>query len=169
MQGVAMIRHMYEIQRLVEQKKDAKGKESKDINILYGLPNATGGLVEQVPLMGGPIRAYTALESYDTASDYLKNMIPYPQFLKEWAKHQDTYGDNVVPRETDTVGKFLKASTPGQRKNLPVDIAKVKKMQLDQLAEIMENAPGDVVDQIQPVFRSKLSDEDRNRYLELIK
>jgi hypothetical protein len=99
-----------------------------------------------------------------------------PPDIRRISKYMDRAGDQQIPREQKEFwSQVMRGDIPGQRKNLPVDIAKVKKMQLDQLAEIMENAPGDVVDQIQPVFRTKfrrahgLSDEERDRYLELIK
>ncbi len=162
-----------------EKKIDEGKKEAKGSGTGAGIFAGAKGIAEQVPFFEQPVRMAEATRSEASARTWANQFaesLLMPPDIRRISKYMDRAGDQQIPREQKEFwSQVMRGDIPGQRKNLPVDIAKVKKMQLDQLAEIMENAPGDVVDQIQPVFRTKfrrahgLSDEERDRYLELIK
>jgi hypothetical protein len=162
-----------------EKKIDEGKKEAKGSGTGAGIFAGAKGIAEQVPFFEQPVRMAESTRSEASARTWANQFaesLLMPPDIRRISKYMDRAGDQQIPREQKEFwSQVMRGDIPGQRKNLPVDIAKVKKMQLDQLAEIMENAPGDVVDQIQPVFRTKfrrahgLSDEERDRYLELIK
>jgi len=161
-------------------KKIKQGKKNaKEGPISAGFYAGAKGVAEETPFVGQAFKmaeGFRSRESFRNWANQFAESLLMPPDIRRISKYLDRAGDQQIPREQKEFwSQVMRGDIPGQRKNLPVDIAKVKKMQLDQLAEIMENAPGDVVDQIQPVFRTKfrrahgLSDDERNRYLELIK
>ncbi len=99
-----------------------------------------------------------------------------PPDLRKVSKGMDQAGDMQIPRKADTLTELLRADIPGQRAKMELDMKKVKKMQLDQMAVLMENAPDDVIQQIRPEFSkkyvsqaSKIPKEERDRYRDILR
>ena len=184
MQAIAMTRHLMEMKADAEDKKFEKaankGKEyeKEDVNLLTGALPASAALAEQMPFVSAPLRAYTALQSYQGSRDYAANLLSsilIPQGFKELAKHGDTYDGVIVPRKTNGIADTVQSGIPGLRENLQIDMKKVHRMPLDDLAVIMESAPDGVKFQLSDEFIDKFSKskdldiKDINRYSDIIK
>ena len=167
-QMYAMVHHVEDL----ENNKEAKHPEGEKKTVVQkkeaGMLAAGMGELEKVPYIGTPARIYQAAQSYEGTSDYVKRLVEsilIPPDVQQFARNRDKAGDVVIPRKGG-----LSAEIPGIRKSLPVDMNKVKRMQLDQLAEIMEHGPGKVKEQVLPEFKKKfirargLTDEERKRY-----
>ena len=139
------------------------------------------GIASEVPFLEQPARlaqAWRTAESARIWTDQMIESLVTPPDLRRVAKMTDTAGSPwsgpQIPREQKSLGQMFRGDIPGQRSKLPLDMNRVQKMPLDQLAVIMENAPPDVVDQIKPVAESKYihdktsTIEELERYHDLI-
>ena len=161
-------------------KKEEKHPEKEYGNAtVAGVRTAARGMIEEVPFIAQPLKAFEALKTDESMDKYLRDFadsLVVPPTMRQIAKSMDKAGDEQIPRKVESLLQQLQSSTPGLRDKLDIDQAKVKRMNIDQLAEIMENAPGDVVQEIRPAFRTKLysgkreiSKDDRDRYKQLLK
>ena len=137
------------------------------------------GVVEAVPFFEQPLRVAGSIRSTDNLSKWSNEMVEsllVPPDLRKVSKGMDQAGDMQIPRKADTLTELLRADIPGQRAKMELDMKKVKKMQLDQMAVLMENAPDDVIQQIRPEFSkkyvsqaSKIPKEERDRYRDILR
>jgi hypothetical protein len=179
-QAGAMVHHVDNLVQARENKKEEKAAkrnelyERNDHGIAEGIQEAGLGIAEEIPFVGTPLRLHQAAQSYEGMSYYSRRLLEslfLPSSLPQLARKEDKFGGEiVVPRKGG-----ISQDIPGLRQTLPLDINKVKRMQLDELAEIMENAPSGITDEIRPIFASKfrrskgLSPEDRQRYVDILK
>ena len=139
---------------------------------------ATKGIFESVPFLDTPVRMGEAFKTYEGAGKWMGQFaesLIMPPTLRQWAKATDKAGDEQIPREQNTLGQILLGDIPGQRGKLPVNMTQVKRMNLGNLADIIDSAPADVTEQIMPEFRKKfikqageLSEDERSRYKQII-
>ncbi len=161
--------------RRVEDHYAEKGKEH---GTAAGVFAGAKGVIEEVPFFEQPVRMGEAMRTAESAGQWggqFAESLLVPPDLRRISKMTDMAGDEQIPREQRNLWQILQADIPGQRGKLPLDMAKVKRMQIDKLADIMENAPSDVVEELKPAFRKKfrnskgLTQEERERYLEIIR
>jgi hypothetical protein len=164
MQAIATVRRIMEKKAELEEKKAKKAKAKgveygkEDIGPMTGIMPAAAGLMEQAPFISAPLRAYTGMQSYDSAGKYASDLISsilIPQMAKEAAKSGDKYDGIIVPRKTNGVLDTIQSGIPTQREKLPVDMNKVKRMPLGDLATILENAPPELNHELLPVFKHR--------------
>ena len=161
-----------------DAKPESQRKPSKGSGTAAGVYAGARGVAGEIPFFEQPVRMGEALRTSETAGKWgaqLTESMIVPPDLRRVSKAMDKAGDQQIPREQNTLGQMLLGDIPGQRSNLPLDMVKVKRMQLDKLADIMENAPSYVVDELKPAFRKKfraakgLEPDERQRYLEILK
>jgi hypothetical protein len=176
----SMIHHVEDLNKRREDKREEKAArkgepyERNDHGFAEGVQDAAMGVAEEVPFVSSPLRLYQAAQSYEGMSYYSRRLLEsliLPSSLPQIANKMDKFGGEVtVPRK----GGFAQ-DVPFLRQKLPLDMKKVEKMPLDQLANIMENAPSSVTDQIKPTFRKKfrnshgLEQEERERYSDILR
>ena len=171
-QAYATVGHVVKIMSKHEADRPKSEHTTTGAKVAEGATKAAWGMLDQVPYIGQTGRYYNEAQSWEgmkAVTRHLVESIIIPIPVQNYAHDHDKAGEVVIPRKGG-----ISADIPGMRKSLPVDMNKVKRMQLDQLAEIMEHGPGSVKDQVFPEFRKKfrnshgLSDEDKERYLNII-
>jgi hypothetical protein len=134
--------------------------------------------LEEIPFFTQPVKIATAMKSNKGAqkwtNDFIESILVPPD-LRKISKSMDKAGGMQIPRQTDTLMKMLQADIPGQLSKMNLDMKKVNKLQLDQLAVLMENAPYPVRLEVKPTFAKKfrssrgLDPEERERYVDILK
>jgi hypothetical protein len=143
--------------------------KGKDGGTWAGAFVAGKGVMEQVPFYEEPIRLAEGLRSGESAAQFgmqlVGNML-IPRDLTNIAQHYDKVGEEVIPREQKDIGQMIQASIPGERSNLPLDTAKLKRMPIDRVYEIIHGAEPGTFDHserkaIKKIFGNKLR-RDKN-------
>lgn len=102
------------------------------------------GIAKQTPFFDQPVRMAEGLISPDAAGkrfyQFTEGLI-IPPDMRRLAKWQDMAGDQIVPRQTNTFLRVLMASVPGMRRQLPVDINSIQRMDISKIADLVEKAP----------------------------
>ena len=153
-------------------------KPQKEHAFAAGLFAGAKGLIEEVPFFEQPVRTGESLKTAESAGKFFGQFgesLIIPPDLRKISKSMDKAGDEQIPREQENFLQILQGSIPGQRKKLPLNMKKVARMQIHQLANIMENAPSYVADELKPAFRKKfrnskgLEPGERQRYIEILR
>jgi hypothetical protein len=137
-----------------EMAKKHPEKERGNATIA-GMYAGAKGMAEEVPFLEQPVRIGQAMRTSETAAvwaDQLLESLIIPPDMRKISKAMDKSGDVQIPREQKNLKQIIQGSIPGQRKKLPLDMKKVKRMQLDQLGLLIEHAPAGVQEQLLPEF-----------------